>query len=171
MMICIGGRVRVAPLSRGGMRTGKMRSYGARSRTPPSTIYPVLHHPVSCIIWCWHMLSTEIGELYIVPNYYGAHVTHPVYRAWRDFSISKILVRIRLISSRSPISKHETGKKISRSRLEPWDIDKKSRSRLEIRDLENKILVLVSNLEIERDKILKSERTAFHLLVLFVRHW
>ena len=60
-------------------------------------------------------------------------------RAWRDFSISKILVRIRLISSRSPISKHETWKKISRSRLEPWDIDKKN-------------LVLVSNPEILRKK-------------------
>ena len=44
-------------------------------------------------------------------------------------------MRIRLISSRSPISKHETWKKISRSRLEPWDIDKKN-------------LVLVSNPEI-----------------------
>ena len=52
----------------------------------------------------------------------------------------------------------------------PEILIKKSRSRLVIRDLENKILVLVSNLEIERDKILKSERTAFHLLVLFVRH-
>ena len=37
----------------------------------------------------------------------------------------------------------------------------KSRSRLELRDLEDKILVLISNLEIERDKILKCERTAF----------
>ena len=48
----------------------------------------------------------------------------------------------------------------------PEILIKKSRSRLELRDLEDKILVLVSNLEIERDKILKSERTAFHLLVL-----
>ena len=102
---------------------------------------------------------------------YAAFLFVQEIRAWRDFSISKILVRIRLISSQSPISKHETWKKISRSRLEPWDIDKKSRSRLKIRDLENKILVLVSNREIERDNILKSERTAFHLLVLFVRHW
>jgi len=52
----------------------------------------------------------------------------------------------------------------------PEILIKKSRSRLELRDLEDKILVLVSNLEIERDKILKSERTAFHLLVLFVRY-
>ena len=44
---------------------------------------------------------------------------------------------------------------------------KKSRSRLKLRDLEDKILVLVSNLEIERDKILKSERTALHLLKKF----
>ena len=82
-------------------------------------------------------------------------------RAWRDFSISKILVRIRLISSRSPISKHETWKKISRSRLEPWDIDKKisfssrnsrfreqnSRSRLEPWDWERQ------NLEKWKDSI------------------
>ena len=47
----------------------------------------------------------------------------------------------------------------SRSCLELRDIDKKSRSRLELRDLEDKILVLVSNLEIERDKILKSAST------------
>ena len=46
----------------------------------------------------------------------------------------------------------------------PEILIKKSRSRLELRDLEDKIFVLVSNLEIERDKILKSERTAFHLL-------
>ena len=83
------------------------------------------------------------------------------YRAWRDFSISKILMRIRLISSRSPISKHETWKKISRSRLEPWDIDKKisfssrnsrfreqnSRSRLEPWDWERQ------NLEKWKDSI------------------
>ena len=82
-------------------------------------------------------------------------------RAWRDFSISKILMRIRLISSRSPISKHETWKKISRSRLEPWDIDKKisfssrnsrfreqnSRSRLEPWDWERQ------NLEKWKDSI------------------
>ena len=54
-------------------------------------------------------------------------------------------------------------KKISHSRLEPWDVErknlalvsnpemlrKKSRSRLELWDLKKKILVLVSNLEIE----------------------
>ena len=39
----------------------------------------------------------------------------------------------------------------------PEILIKKSRSRLELRDLEDKILVLVSNLESERDKILKSE--------------
>ena len=39
--------------------------------------------------------------------------------------------------------------------------EKKSRSRLELWDLENKILVLVSNLEIERNKILKSKRKHF----------
>ena len=49
----------------------------------------------------------------------------------------------------------------------PEILIKKSRSRLELRDLEDKILVLVSNLEIERDKILKSERTVFHLLKKF----
>ena len=68
-------------------------------------------------------------------------------RAWRDFSISKILMRIRLISSRSPISKHETWKKISRSRLEPWDIDLKN-------------LVLVSNPEILIRKISFSSRNS-----------
>jgi hypothetical protein len=52
----------------------------------------------------------------------------------------------------------------------PEILIKKSRSRLVLRDLQEKILVLVSNLEIERDKILNGERTAFHLLVLFVRH-
>jgi len=61
------------------------------------------------------------------------------FRAWRDFSISKILMRIRLISSRSPISKYLTWKKISWFRLEPWYIDKKN-------------LVLVSNPEILRKK-------------------
>ena len=101
----------------------------------------------------WHIFDLFCGHL---PG-----VGWDQARAWRDFSISKILVRIRLISSRSPISKHETWKKISRSRLEPWDIDKKisfssrnsrfreqnSRSRLEPWDWERQ------NLEKWKDSI------------------
>ena len=65
---------------------------------------------------------------------------------------------------------HETLKEnisLSSRTLRCWR--KKSHSRLELWDLESKILVLVLNLEIGRDKILKSKRTAFHFLVLFAR--
>ena len=89
-------------------------------------------------------------------------------------------------------------KKISRSRLEPWDVErknlalvsnpemlrKKSRSRLELWDVEKKISFSSRTLRFEEENSrsclepwdwewtkMKSKMTAFHLLVLFARQW
>ena len=121
-------------------------------------------------------------------NWYNCGTEHSKNSRSREFSWdlgSFFLARPREISLHIsfPSRNMRLWKKISHSRLEPWDVErknlalvsnpemlrKKSCSRLELWDLKKKILVLVLNLEIESNKILKSKKTAFYLLVLFAR--